>query len=69
MADTVTLEHGQNALLNVGEEPRRGLEHAQILLLQMEELTVSDRKARAENVILEDVQVRNIHEAEDLTFS
>ena len=65
----MTLEHGQNALLNVGEEPRRGLEHAQTLHLQTEELTVSDQKGKAENVILEDVQVRNIHEAEDLTFS
>ena len=65
----MTLEHGQNVLLNVEEELRLDLELAQTLHLQTEELTVSDQKGKAENVILEDVQVRNIHEAEDLTFS
>ena len=40
MVNTVTLETGQNALLNVEEELRQELELAQTLLLQTEELTV-----------------------------
>ena len=38
--DTVTLETGQNVLLNVMEELRQEVELVQTLLLQTEELTV-----------------------------
>ena len=38
--DLVTLETGQNALLNVEVEPRQDPEPVQTLLLQTEELTV-----------------------------
>ena len=40
MVDTLTLETGQNVLLNVMEELRPEAEPAQTLLLQTEELTV-----------------------------
>ena len=40
MVDTVTLETGQNVLLNVKEELKQELEPVQTLLLITEELTV-----------------------------
>ena len=40
MVGTVTLETGPDVLLNVEEELRKGLELAQTLLPQTEELTV-----------------------------
>ena len=55
----MTLETGQNVLLNVEEEPRLDLELVQTLLLQTEELTVSGLAARLENVTLRHAQVRN----------
>ena len=53
----MTLEIGLNVLLNVEEEPRLDLEHVQTLLLQTEELTVTDQVVRPENVTLKDAQV------------
>ena len=46
----MTSELGQNVLLNVEMEPRPEVEPAQTLLLQTEELTVSDQVARKEAV-------------------
>ena len=54
----MALEIGPNVLLNVEEELRPELELAQTLLLQTEELTVSDQVVRPENVTLKDVLVR-----------
>ena len=54
MVDTVTLELGPNVLLNVEEELRPELEPALTLLLQTEELTVSDQVVKVENVTLKD---------------
>ena len=54
----MTLEIGQNVLLNVEEEPRLDLELAQTLLLQTEELTVLGQAARPENATVKGVQVR-----------
>ena len=53
--DTVTLEIGQNVLLNVEEELRTELEHVQILLLQTEELNVLGQAAKKEIVTPKDV--------------
>merc|ERR1712224_695140 len=47
--DTVLLEIGQSVLLNVEEELRLELEHAQTLLLQTEELTVLEKALKLEN--------------------
>ena len=55
MVDTVILEIGQNVLLNVEEELRPEVEHAQTLFLQGEELTVLGQAVKSENVTLEDV--------------
>ena len=57
----MTLELGQNVLLNVEEELRPDLEPAQILLLLTvtEELNVWEQAVKPENVTLKDVLVRN----------
>ena len=57
MVDTATLETGPNVPLNVEEELRPELEPVQTLLLQTEELTVSDQVVKVENVTLKDAQV------------
>ena len=57
MVDTATLEIGPNVPLNAEEELRQGLELAQTLHLQTEELTVSDQVVKVENVTLKDAQV------------
>ena len=54
----MTLELGQNVLLNVEEELRPELEPAQILLQQTEELTVLGPVVKQENAILKGVLVR-----------
>ena len=51
------LEIGQSVLLNVEEELRLELEHAQTLLLQTEELTVLEMRPNLRSVILKRVQV------------
>ena len=51
----MTLEIGQNVLLNVEEEPRQGIEPAQTLLLQTEERTVLELVARREIATLKNV--------------
>ena len=56
--DTAILEIGPNVLLNVEEELRPEVEHAQTLLLQTEELTVLGQAARPDSVTLKDVLVR-----------
>ena len=53
----MTLEIGPNVLLNVEEELRPEVEHAQTLLLQTEELTVLGQAARPENATVKDAQV------------
>ena len=59
MVDTLTLETGQNVLLNVGEELRQDLEPVQTLLLQTEELTVSETVLKPKIVTHKDVQVKH----------
>ena len=53
----MTLETGQNVLLNVEEELRKELEPAQTLLLQTEELTVKDTVLKRWTVTLINVKV------------
>ena len=57
MADIVTLETGQNVLLNVMEELRQELGPAPTLLLHTEELTVKETVLKLENATLKAVQV------------
>ena len=57
MVDSVPLELGQIALLNVEEEPRQDLGPAQTLLLQTEDLTVLETDLKPETATLKDVQV------------
>ena len=52
------LEIGQSVLLNVEEELRLELEHAQTLLLHTEELTVLETALKAEIAMIVNVQVR-----------
>ena len=58
MVDILTLVTGQNALLNVEVELRPEAEPAQTLLLQTEELTVSETVLKPKIVTHKDVQVR-----------
>ena len=48
----MTLETGQNVLLNVEEELRQELEPVQTLLLKTEELTVKERNLKPKNATL-----------------
>ena len=48
----MTLETGQNVLLNVEVELRQELEPAQTLLLKTEELTVKERNLKPKNATL-----------------
>ena len=53
----MTLETGQNVLLNVEEELRQELEPAQTLLQHTEELTVKETVLKQENAIFRNAQV------------
>ena len=55
MADTLTLEIGQNVLLNVEEELKQDPGPVQTLHPLMGELTVMETALKLENVILKNV--------------
>ena len=55
MADTLTLETGQNAQRTVKEESKQDLEPAQTLLLHTEELIVLETALKPKNAIRSDV--------------